>query len=124
MQYTGGKGFFGQQPTPTAKAASATLTIAELLTSIVTTSGTTAITLTLPTGTLTDAGVTAPALPVNGCFDWAVINTGTSSGAVTVREVSSQAGVLVDWVATDVNTVTLTFAVAPASNAYRVSVVG
>ena len=84
MQYTGGKGFFGQQPTPTAKAASATLTIAELLTSIVTTSGTTAITLTLPTGTLTDAGVTAPALPVNGCFDWAVINTGTSSGAVTV----------------------------------------
>ena len=83
MQYTGGKGFFGQQPTPTAKAASATLTIAELLTSIVTTSGTTAITLTLPTGTLTDAGVTAPALPVNGCFDWAVINTGTSSGAVT-----------------------------------------
>ena len=84
MQYTGGKGFFGQQPTPTAKAASATLTIAELLTSIVTTSGTTAITLTLPTGTLTDAGVTAPALPVNGCFDWCVINTGTGSGAVTV----------------------------------------
>ena len=84
MQYTGGKGFFGQQPTPTAKSASATLTIAELLTSIVTTSGTAAITLTLPTGTLSDAGVTAPALPVNGCFDWAVINTGTSSGAVTV----------------------------------------
>ena len=84
MQYTGGKGFFGQQPTPTAKSASATLTIAELLTSIVTTSGTAAITLTLPTGTLSDAGVTAPALPVNGCFEWAVINTGTSSGAVTV----------------------------------------
>ena len=84
MQYTGGKGFFGQQPTPTAKSASATLTIAELLTSIVTTSGTAAITLTLPTGTLSDAGVTAPALPVNGCFEWAVINTGTSSGAVTL----------------------------------------
>ena len=84
MQYTGGKGIFGQQPTPTAKSASATLTIAELLTSIVTTSGTAAITLTLPTGTLSDAGVTAPALPVNGCFEWAVINTGTSSGAVTL----------------------------------------
>ena len=84
MLYLGGKGEFGQQPTPTAKSASATLTIAELLTSIVTTSGTTAITLTLPTGTLTDAGVTAPALPVNGCFEWAVINTGTSSGAVTL----------------------------------------
>ena len=51
-------------------------------------------------------------------------NLATQDVAVTVREVSSQAGVLVDWVATDVNTVTLTFAVAPASNAYRVSVVG
>ena len=51
-------------------------------------------------------------------------NLATQDVTVTVREVSSQAGVLVDWVATDVNTVTLTFAVAPASNAYRVSVVG
>ena len=51
-------------------------------------------------------------------------NLATQDVAVTVREVSSQAGVLVDWVATDVNTVTLTIAVAPASNAYRVSVVG
>ena len=84
MQYTGGKGFFDQQPAPTALAASATLTIAQLLTGIVIPSGTVAITLTLPTGTLTDAGVTGPALPVNGSFDWAVINTGTSSGAVTV----------------------------------------
>ena len=84
MLYSGGKGLFNQQPAPTAKSASATLTIVELLTGIVTTSGTSAITLTLPTGTLTDAGVTAPALPVNGCFDWAVINTGTSAGAVTL----------------------------------------
>ena len=51
-------------------------------------------------------------------------NLGTQDVTVTVREVSSQAGVLVDWVATDVNTVTLTFAVAPASNAYRAAVVG
>ena len=51
-------------------------------------------------------------------------NLGTQDVTVTVREVGSQAGVLVDWVATDVNTVTLTFAVAPASNAYRVAVVG
>ena len=84
MQYNGGKGFFGQQPTPTALSATATLTMAQLLTGIVTTSGTVAITLTLPTGTLSDAGVTGPALPVNGCFDWAVINAGTSSGAVTL----------------------------------------
>ena len=84
MLYVGGKGDFDQQSAPTAVAATATLTIAQLLTAIITTSGTAAITLTLPTGTLTDAGVTAPALPVGGCFDWAVINTGTSSGAVTV----------------------------------------
>ena len=84
MQYTGGKGFFDQQPAPTALAASATLTIAQLLTGIVIPSGTVAITLTLPTGTLTDAGIAGPALPINGSFDWAVINTGTSSGAVTV----------------------------------------
>lgn len=84
MLYVGGKGDFDQQPTPTALAATATLTIAQLLTGIVTTSGTVAITLTLPTGTLTDAGITAPALPINGCFDWAVINTGTSAGAVTL----------------------------------------
>ena len=84
MQYTGGKGFFDQQPAPTALSATATLTIAQLLTGIVTTSGTVAMTLTLPTGTLCDAGVTGPALPVNGCFDWAIINTGTSSGAVTM----------------------------------------
>ena len=84
MLFLGGKGDFAQQPTPTAKSASATLTIAELLTGIVTTSGTVAMTLTLPTGTLTDAGVTAPALPVNGCFDWGVINTGTVSAAATM----------------------------------------
>ena len=51
-------------------------------------------------------------------------NLGTQDVTVTVREAASQARVLVDWVATDVNTATLTFAVAPASNAFRVSVVG
>lgn len=84
MLFAGAKPEFGQQPAPTAKSASATLTIAELLTGIVTTSGTTAITLTLPTGTLVDGGITGPGLPANGCFDWSVINTGTSSAAVTV----------------------------------------
>ena len=84
MLYAGGAGFFDQQPAPTALAATATLTIAQLLTGIITTSGTVAISLTLPTGTLSDAGIVAPALPVNGSFDWAVINTGTSAGAVTM----------------------------------------
>jgi hypothetical protein len=49
-------------------------------------------------------------------------NLGTKDVLVTLREVSSDAGVLTDWVATDTNTVTLAFAVAPASNAYRVTV--
>lgn len=49
---------------------------------------------------------------------------GTQDVNVAVRDASSQSGVLADWVATDANTVTLTFAVAPASNAYRVTVTG
>ena len=84
MLFAGAKAAFGTQPTPTAKAASATLTIAELLTGIVTTTGTAAIALTLPTATLSDAGIAAPALPVNGCFDWIIVNTATSLGAVTL----------------------------------------
>jgi hypothetical protein len=51
-------------------------------------------------------------------------NLGTQDITVSVREVASQAGILCDWVATDTNTVTLTFAVAPASNAFRVTVTG
>ncbi len=49
---------------------------------------------------------------------------GTQDVNVSVRDTASQSGVLADWVATDANTVTLTFAVAPASNAYRVTVTG
>lgn len=71
------------QPPPPAKSAAATLTIAELLTRLIVTSGTAAISLTLPTGTLTDAGL-VPAFAVNDCFDWNLINTATSLGAVTM----------------------------------------
>ncbi len=49
---------------------------------------------------------------------------GTKDVSVTVRDAASDAAVLVDWIATDVNTVTLTFPTAPASNAYRVTVIG
>jgi hypothetical protein len=49
---------------------------------------------------------------------------GTQDVVVAVRDASTNVGVLVDWTATDVNTVTLTFAVAPASGAYRVVVHG
>lgn len=46
----------------------------------------------------------------------------TQDVTVAVRELASQSGVIADWVATDANTVTLTFATAPATNAYRVTI--
>lgn len=70
------------QVTPTAKTGDATLTIAELLTRIVTATSASAVALTLPTGALTDAGVGAMA--IGQSFDWSVINLGSSSGAVTM----------------------------------------
>lgn len=75
---------FFQQGAPTALSASATLTIAQLLTLILEVSGTAAKTLTLPTGTLTDAGILAGALTVDRAFEWYIINTGTSTGAITM----------------------------------------
>jgi hypothetical protein len=51
-------------------------------------------------------------------------NLGTQDIVVAVREVATNARVLTDWTATDVNTVTLGFAAAPASNAFRVTVTG
>jgi len=70
------------QPTPTAKTGNATLTIAELLTGIVTATSSSAVALTLPTGTLSDAGFFA--LSNNIAFDWSVINLGSVLGAVTM----------------------------------------
>ena len=61
-----------------------TLTIAELLTRIITATKASAVALTLPTGTLTDAGLMSGAAPVGSSFDWEVINLGSSSGAVTM----------------------------------------
>lgn len=72
------------QGAPAAVNATATLTIAQLLTLLITTTSAAAVSLTLPTGTLCDAGITVPALPVNGCFDWAIINLGSSTGAITL----------------------------------------
>jgi hypothetical protein len=51
-------------------------------------------------------------------------NLGTTSPLVQVIEVATGAAVLVDWVTTDANTVTVTFASAPAAGAYRAVVVG
>ena len=49
---------------------------------------------------------------------------GTKDIVVAVRDVATDTMILCDWVATDTNTATLTFAVAPTSNQYRVSVIG
>lgn len=74
---------FGVQAAPTAVNATATLTIADLLAGLITSSTAAAVTGTLPTGTLTDAGVTNPAMAINDCFDWVVVNTG-GANAFTV----------------------------------------
>lgn len=50
-------------------------------------------------------------------------NLNTQDVLVTVKEVSSNAGVLVDWVANGVNTVQLTFGVAPTTGQYRATVI-
>lgn len=75
---------FAIQPTPSAINASATLTIAQLLTGIITTNSATAVAFTLPTGTLTDAGVLGGFLLVDQSFDWSIVNTGSAVGVVTV----------------------------------------
>ena len=51
-------------------------------------------------------------------------NLGTKDVEVTVRTVADDSHVLADVVSTDTNNVTVTFATAPASNAYRVTVIG
>jgi len=48
----------------------------------------------------------------------------TQDITVSVRETSTNIGVLCDWTANGVNTVQLTFATAPAAGAYRVVVTG
>ena len=67
-------------PTPTTKAAAATLTAAELATDIITLTGTT-YTVTLPTGTAIDTYYTGvPATNIG--YDFHIINT--ASGTITM----------------------------------------
>lgn len=75
---------YNSQPTPTAVNATGTLTIANLLTRLLTCTSASAVGLTLPTGTLTDAGILLGALPIDGSINWGVINLGSSSGVVTI----------------------------------------
>lgn len=49
---------------------------------------------------------------------------GTQDIVVSVRDASTNAGIIVDWTATSTSVATITFSVAPASNAYKVVIVG
>ena len=71
------------QPAATAyTATSITATTAELTTGILTSTNASAVALTLPTAALTDAAV--PNARVDTAFEFAVINLGSASGAVTM----------------------------------------
>lgn len=85
------------QGTPTAKTAAATLTIAELLTGIVTITHATGsnVNLALPTGTLADAGVD---LDIDESFDWTVVNLSAAAAdtaTVTAGTAHTVVGVMV-----------------------------
>lgn len=86
---SGGTGWqdlsLGVQGAPAAKTNDATLTIAELRGRLITATKATAVAFTLPTGTLTDAGLNGGLAAVGSSFDWEVINLGSSSGAVTLN---------------------------------------
>lgn len=64
------------QAAPAAVNATATLTVANLKTGIITSTSAAATDMTLPTGTLTEGGFAA--LYDNFTFEWSVINTGPS----------------------------------------------
>jgi hypothetical protein len=64
------------QPAPNAVNVTATLTVGQLLNGIVTSTTAAAVTGTLPTGALTDAGSD---FLVDEAFDWYVINTGAAN---------------------------------------------
>lgn len=65
-------------PAPTAYNATATLTAADLVSGLISSTGVTGPTiLTTPTGTLLTAA--APHVPIGGSFEFVVINTGTGA---------------------------------------------
>jgi hypothetical protein len=64
------------QSAPAAVNATATLTVANLKTGIITSTSAAATDMTLPTGTLTEAGFNG--IYTNLTFEWSVINTGPS----------------------------------------------
>jgi len=69
------------QVTPAAVNTSATITIANMKTGIITSTTAAAVTMTLPTGTNAEAGFNS--LYTNFAFEWSIINTGATN-SVTV----------------------------------------
>ena len=88
LSASGASGIFVKQAaTGTAKTSAGnpnTLTAAEMLAGIVPTGGTAACTITLTTGGNLDLAINSSFLGADVAFDWVLINTGTSSGAVTI----------------------------------------
>lgn len=79
-------------PAPTSIAAAATLTAAQLITGIISTTGTT-YTVTLPTGTSIDAGFTAiPKVDIG--FDFFIVNTATGTITLAVNTGVTSLGAL------------------------------
>jgi len=73
----------GDQGTVATATATATLTVAQIIAGILSANpGTSAASYTLPTGTLIDATLTNA--KVGSTFDLAIVNLGTSSGAITL----------------------------------------
>jgi hypothetical protein len=71
------------QPAPTALTGSVTLTTAQIQTQIIQVTSASAVNLTMPTGAVIDAAI-VPVIPIDSAIDFSIINTGSSSGAVTV----------------------------------------
>jgi len=72
--HTGGVTYFYQPAITTVSTSGAnTLTISQLLTEILSYTGTAISTFTLPTGALMDGGVTG--IVNNVAFDWSIVNT-------------------------------------------------
>jgi len=80
-------------PAPSAITGAATLTIAQLLTGILTQDPTTDRAWTLPTAALAVAGVADVA--IGDCIDFAVINTGTASEDEIITLAAGTGGTLV-----------------------------
>jgi hypothetical protein len=71
-------GSYVPQPSQTALTSGGTLTIAQMLTYIITMNASSSQTLTLPTGANTDAGILGGGLNTDTGFDWSVINIGST----------------------------------------------